>query len=68
MPSAKEIQFIDEFGDYLDKEIKGADEGKPNALFQNSSPRPFDYRIYKDVNWGFTDWYLKEWTEKNSNK
>ncbi|WP_197091655.1 DUF695 domain-containing protein [Sphingobacterium endophyticum] len=33
MPSAKEVQVIDEFGDYLDKEIKGADEGKPNALF-----------------------------------
>lgn len=33
MPSAKEVQVIDEFGDYLDKEIKGADKAKPNALF-----------------------------------
>ena len=92
MPSAKEVQVIDEFGDYLDKEIKGAEEGKPNALFlarvtwnstrqliwrvynpeishhflqyiiaENSSPRSFDYRIDKDEDWGFTDWYLSEW-------
>ncbi|MEN5057624.1 DUF695 domain-containing protein [Sphingobacterium kitahiroshimense] len=33
MPSKSEVEVIDNYGDYLDNEIKGPDKEKPNALF-----------------------------------
>lgn len=33
MPSKSEVEVIDNYGDYLDNEIKGPDKDKPNALF-----------------------------------
>ncbi|MEJ5148475.1 DUF695 domain-containing protein [Sphingobacterium sp. MYb388] len=33
MPSRSEVEVIDNYGDYLDNEIKGPDKEKPNALF-----------------------------------
>ena len=33
MPSTKERKLLDEFGEMLDKNIKGPDKQKPNALF-----------------------------------
>lgn len=33
MPSKSEVEVIDNYGDYLDNEIKGPDKVKPNALF-----------------------------------
>jgi hypothetical protein len=33
MPSKKERELLDEFGDTLDADIKGPDKQKPNALF-----------------------------------
>src|SRR6185436_13762264 len=82
MPSKRERELLDEFGDQLDKNIKGQDPEKPNALFlaritwnktrelvwrvydpepadkylqeiisDDSSPRPFDYRIDPDEDW-----------------
>lgn len=33
MPSKSEVEVIDNYGDYLDNEIKGKNKEKPNALF-----------------------------------
>lgn len=33
MPSKSEVEVIDNYGDYLDNEIKGKDKERPNALF-----------------------------------
>ncbi|MGJ1435123.1 DUF695 domain-containing protein [Sphingobacterium siyangense] len=33
MPSKSEVEVIDNYGDYLDNEIKGKNKKRPNALF-----------------------------------
>ena len=33
MPSKSEVEVIDNYGDYLDNEIKGKNKERPNALF-----------------------------------
>ena len=33
MPTASEVEVVDNFGDFLDDKIKGEDKDKPNALF-----------------------------------
>lgn len=33
MPSKDEVKVLDQFGDFLDENIKGLDREKPNALF-----------------------------------
>lgn len=89
MPSTKEREVIDPFGDDLDELLKGTNPEKPNALFlaritwnktrelvwriyeaktanavlqniiaNNSSPRPFDYRIDADNKWQLAEWHL----------
>lgn len=91
MPSKRERELLDEFGDILDTNIKGHDIENPNALFlaritwnktreliwrvynpeiadkylqqiisDNSSPRPFDYRIDPDKDWKLAEWHLKQ--------
>ena len=90
MPSKKEQELLDKFGQTLDDNIKGQDKEKPNAIFlaritwnktreliwrvydpdlihkylrqiitDDSSPRPFDYRIDPDKDWKLTEWHLK---------
>lgn len=90
MPSKNERELLDEYGEILDRNIKGQDKDKPNALFlaritwnktreliwrvydpgiannylqqvisDNSSPRPFDYRIDPDEDWKLAEWHLK---------
>ena len=91
MPSKKERDLIYEYGELLNRNIKG-DKVKPNGLFlaritwnktrqliwrindpeiannflqqiitENSSPRPFDYKMEQDIEWKFTEWYLTEY-------
>lgn len=89
MPSIAERELMDNYGELLDKNIKGPDDKKPNALFlaritwngtreliwrvynpeltnnylqqvmaNDSSPRPFDYRIDPDKEWKLAEWHL----------
>lgn len=89
MPSIAERELMDNYGELLDKDIKGPDDKKPNALFlaritwngtreliwrvynpeltnnylqqvmaNDSSPRPFDYRIDPDKEWKLAEWHL----------
>ena len=66
MPSKNEVNVIDEFGDFLDSNIKGPDKEKPNALFLAritwNSTRELIWRVYDPE---IANLFLKEFIEKN---
>jgi len=58
MPSKSEVEVIDNYGDYLDNEIKGKDKERPNALFLAritwNKTRELIWRVYDpEVSNGF---------------
>ena len=61
MPSTKERELLDKFGETLDKNIKGADKQKPNALFLAritwNKTRELIWRVYDPE---IADEYLKQ--------
>ena len=67
MPSTKERKLLDDFGETLDKNIKGPDKQKPNALFLAritwNKTRELIWRVYDP---DITDKYLKQIISDNS--
>ena len=67
MPSTKERELLDKFGETLDKNIKGADKQKPNALFLAritwNKTRELIWRVYDPE---IADEYLKQIFSDNS--
>jgi hypothetical protein len=61
MPSGRELEVIDDFGDFLDDKIKGENKEKPNALFLArvtwNASRELIWRIFDPE---ITDKFLKD--------
>lgn len=67
MPSIKEREVIDSYGEMIDQDIKGPDKEKPNALFLAritwNGTRELIWRVYNPE---ITNTYLQEIIEAES--